>query len=643
MSFPEIQGKSIGVFDWEAAGFLEVVDKTYCMSLVDAETRKVTRVVSGNPGAVQEALAILDSYDVLVGQNIIGYDFPLLFKLYGWKPKDHVIILDTLWMSRMYNPDLEGGHSLGAWGARLGNPKQEYYPVLDPQQSCYDPTADVSNKKTDKGWDGAHYTESMGDYCDQDVLVNLDLFLKLLKLLENFSWRSIICEMDVATIIQRQMQTGFVFDYQTAERLHATFIDRIGELEDEVRETFYPIPKMVREIQPKVKADGTVSSVGLKKLEDWENLIPAPEYTEEIKGKKEYTSGSFTLIEYPEFSLGSRQQIAERLTLLGFTLTKFTDKGNPIIDDSTLSDAVAAGIPEAKPLAEYFMITKREAMVKDWLARAVWHEDQRVYRIHGFVNTLGAMTNRMTHNSPNVAQVPAGYSPYGKECRSLFTVRPGYTLVGCDASGLELRCLAEYMKDAGYVSTVCDGVKEEGTDIHTVNMRAAGLTSRDQAKTFIYGFLYGAGDAKVGQIVGGNSKQGKALKEAFLDATPALRKLRERIKSATDNRKWLKGIDGRIIRVRSQHSALNALLQGMGAIVMKYWLIEVTKNADAERLDWNPVANIHDEGQFEVAKADVGRFKEICEAAFPKVSDDLGLFCPLAGEAMEGGTWYETH
>ena len=131
--------------------------------------------------------------------------------------------------------------------------------------------------------------------------------------------------------------------------------------------------------------------------------------------------------------------------------------------------------------------------------------------------------------------------------------------------------------------------------------------------------------------------------EAFLDATPALKKLKSRIKSATDNRKWLKGIDGRIIRVRSQHSALNALLQGMGAIVMKYWLIEVTKNADAERLDWNPVANIHDEGQFEVAKADVGRFKEICEAAFPKVSDDLGLFCPLAGEAMEGLTWYSTH
>ena len=245
----------------------------------------------------------------------------------------------------------------------------------------------------------------------------------------------------------------------------------------------------------------------------------------------------------------------------------------------------------------------------------------------------------MTHSSPNLAQVPASYSPYGKECRSLFTVPYGYKLVGCGASGLELRCLAHYMGDQDYIDVITDPLK----DIHTLNQEAAGLATRDLAKTFIYALNYGAGDAKIGSIIGGKGKEGKALKAKFLAATPALAKLKDRIASAVKTRKWLKGVDGRIIRVRSPHAALNTILQGMGAIVMKYWLIEVAKNADAEGLDWYPVANIHDEGQFEVLEAHVPRFMEICEAAFITISKDLDLACLCEGEAMVGDTWAETH
>lgn len=156
-------------------------------------------------------------------------------------------------------------------------------------------------------------------------------------------------------------------------------------------------------------------------------------------------------------------------------------------------------------------------------------------------------------------------------------------------------------------------------------------------------FLYGGGDAKIGLIVGGTSKDGKRLKEKFLAATPALKRLREGVLDAAKNRGWLRGFDGRIFRVRKPHSALNTLLQGMGAIVMKYWLIEVARVADEEGLDWNPSANIHDEGQFEVSEADTPRFKEICEQAFLTVSQRLGSKCLLEGEAQEGKTWLETH
>ncbi len=641
----EIERKRIGVFDTETDGLLESMTTMHCATVIDALTKCVVSTQDS-----QELLDQLDKYDVLAGHNIIGFDLPMLFQQFGWKPRPEVIILDTLWMSRMYHPDLEGGHSLGSWGVRLGNPKEEYYPVLDPDQPVYDPdilasklAAEQQGKsfKFEPCWTYSIYTERMGKYCDQDVSVNVDVLWKLIGLLKNFSWQSIKCEMDTAVIIQRQMQHGFVFNYQEAEKLHARLVSRVIELEEEVHSTFKPLPKLVREVQPKLKKDGSVSSVGLSKLPDWETSVYPPEYTEvdvgELVPERRYTSGSFSLIEWPEFSLGSRQQIAERLLKANYELTKKTDKGNYIIDDVVLQEAADAGVPEAKPLAEYFLIQKREAMVKDWIAKARWHQDQGVWRIHGYVNSMGANSHRMTHSSPNVAQVPAASSPYGKECRSLFGVRHNYKLVGCDASGLELRTLAHYMGDPEYIKTLLEG------DIHTVNQEAAGLPTRDNAKTFIYAFLYGAGDSKIGSIVGGKSKQGKALKASFLEKTPALKKLREGVLSAAKNRGWLKGFDGRILRVRSPHSALNTLLQGMGAIVMKYWLIEVAKQADAEGLDWNPSANVHDEGQFEVLESHVPRFKEICEAAFPKVSKELGSKCLLEGEAMEGDTWFSTH
>ena len=474
---PELEGKSICIWDAETDGFLGKMTKVHCVTITDAFTKIASRYTD-----IPKALEKLEEYDVHVGHNLIGFDYSMAKDMYQWEPKIGTLILDTLWMSRMYYPDIEEGHSLSAWGKRLKNEKKEYYPVMDKEQPVYN--AEEKNPSKNPCWTGSIYTELMGDYCDQDCDTNVDLFWWLLKALEHFSWMSIMCEMETAKLIQRQMLHGFVFDYKAAEILYAKLDARQMELEDEVHNTFLPLPKFIKEIQPKVRLDGTVSPVGLKKHMELmgDNIFVTPEFTrrEEDDGRKtvSYHSGSFSAIDWPEFSLGSRMQIAERLTLAGYKLTKFTEKGAPIINDDTLKEAADAGIAEAKPLAEYFLITKRVGMVRDWLSKAVWHEDQGVYRIHGYVNSLGAATNRMTHSSPNIAQVPSAHSPYGDECRSLFTVRPGYKLVGCDASGLELRCLANYMNDDTYTATVLHG------DIHTANQLAAGLLTRDQAKTF---------------------------------------------------------------------------------------------------------------------------------------------------------------
>ena len=175
----ELEGLTIGVFDAETDGFLKNMTQVHCLTLINAHDKE--KGAYSERADAQCFLETLDQYDVIAGHNIIGFDLPMLKQQFGWEPRDGVIILDTLWMSRMYHPDLEGGHSLGSWGVRLGNPKTDYYPVLDPDQPVYNPSE--SNPSKNPCWEGSTWTQRMEDYCEQDVSVNVDLLWKLIKLL----------------------------------------------------------------------------------------------------------------------------------------------------------------------------------------------------------------------------------------------------------------------------------------------------------------------------------------------------------------------------------------------------------------------------------------------------------------------------
>lgn len=440
-----------------------------------------------------------------IGHNILGYDIPVLEKLWDISFVGHKLT-DTLVMSRLAEPSRQGGHSLESWGERLGCPKGEH-----------------------SDWD--NFSQDMVEYCKQDVRVNELVYQRLLRELAGFGNQSLVLEGQVQRIISKQIENGWLVDQGKAFVLLAELKEKKMDLEERVHEKFKPLPTFVKEVTPKVKKDGSYSVVGLKFLgEQWETAV-AP----------------FSRLDYPEFNLGSRQQIGRYLQHFGWKPETFTEKGQPIVDEGVLNKV--KGIPEAELIGEYLMVQKRIAQIQSWLDAV--QEDGRV---HGYVNANGAVTGRMTHSSPNVAQVPAGNAPYGKQCREVWTVPTGYKLVGMDASGLELRMLAHYMNDKGYTNEILTG------DIHTANQLAAGLETRNQAKTFIYAFLYGAGDAKIGSIVGGSARDGKRLKEKFLRNTPALRALRERVGVAS-GRGYVLGLDGRRVYVRSEHAALNTLLQ----------------------------------------------------------------------------------
>ena len=504
----------------------------------------------------------LQPTDILIGHNVIGFDAPVLKKHWNLNI-DTNQLQDTLVMSRLLNPVMEGGHSLRAWGLRLGNQKEEF---------------------TD--FDGG-LTDEMVDYCKQDVLVTEALYHRLTTDLLDWG-ESVDLEHQVAIIIKEQEENGFKLDIKQVMSLLAEWRKRLDEIEQKLQQIFKPI------------------------------------VTERISEK----TGKRLKDKVEVFNPGSRKQIAERLMALGWKPTKHTEKGSVIVDEKVLQ---AIDLPESKLIAEYLLVQKRVAQVESWVDHAD-HSD----RVHGKVITNGAITGRMTHSKPNMAQVPNLGSPFGKECRSCWTVEDGNVLVGADASGLELRMLAHYMRDPEYTKEILEG------DIHTKNMKAAGLTNRDQAKTFIYAFLYGAGPAKIGSIVGGGEKEGRQLIQSFLSNTPALKALRSKVDKVSEQG-WLPGLDGRHLLVRSQHAALNTLLQGAGAIVMKKSLILLTEKLKCDRILGSFVVNVHDEWQIETTKEHAESVGEASVQAIRDAGLALKLRCPLDGEFKIGTNWASTH
>ena len=529
----------------------------WCAVTKDIDTREVNVWKSAN-----ELRQYISSQDLLIGHNIIKFDLPVLKKLWNLNT-DSNPLRDTLIMSRLLNPVIEKGHSLDAWGVRLGLKKGDF-------------------SDFDKG-----LSEDMVDYCIQDVEITHALFTHLDDSLLDWG-KSVDLEHEVAQIVKQQEENGFKLDVPKCMSMLAGWQQSLVDIESELQEIFKP--------------------------------IVTERYSEKtgrrLKDKVEV------------FNPGSRKQIAERMMALGWKPKKFTEKGTPIVDEKVLQTIKR---PEAVSLQRFLLVQKRVAQVKSWVENA-----DEGGRVHCQVRTNGAVTGRMTHSNPNLAQVPRVGTEYGEECRSVWTVEDGNVLLGADASGLELRMLAHYMDDSAYTKEILEG------DIHTKNMEAAGLTNRDQAKTFIYAFLYGAGPAKIGAIVGGGEREGKKLIDSFLANTPALQKLKDKV-SRLAEKEWLPGLDGRRLIVRSQHAALNTLLQGAGAIVMKQALIILHRKLVNGKLNARFVANVHDEWQIETTEKDAEMVGFLAVQAIRQAGIRLKLRCPLDGEFKVGPNWAATH
>ena len=583
------------IFDIETDGFLSEATKIHSIVIKDIDTQKM---YSYHGDKIGKGLYLLSGANLLVGHNILKFDLQVIKKLYP-EYKIEGEVFDTLLVSRLIWTDrkeqdfrmkelplkLAGRHSLESWGYRLGLRKGEFA----------------------KEGDFSQWSQKMQDYCELDVEVNYKLFQLIEK--QNYSKQAIQLEHEFARCIIQQEAHGFHFDVASAKKLYTSLAKRRLELEKSLVSAFPNWQKYIGTFVPKRdnKTLGYKKGVGIKRY-------------------KEIT-----------FNPNSRDHIADRLMNKGWKPEQYTPDGKPKVDESVLS---TLPYPEAKILAEHFLIQKRIGQLAE--GANAWLKLEQDGKIYGQVITNGANTGRCTHQKPNVAQTPSVGVPYGKECRSLFTVPDGFSLVGADASGLELRCLAHYIgafDDGHFTKQLLDG------DIHTYNQKQIGLPTRDLAKRVIYGCIYGIGDTRLGAVVGKNSQEGKRIKQKLFEALPALKQLRDNVIISVRNKKYLLGLDKRKLIPRSEHSSLNLLIQSCGALILKQATVILHNKLKEKNYndDVQMVAHIHDELQLQCKSSIADTVGKIARQSIIDAGVYFNLRCPLDAAYKVGSNWSQTH
>jgi DNA polymerase-1 len=546
---------------------------------------------------------------IYVGHNILKFDGPVLNALCGASigPSN---CIDTLVLSTLYHPSIPDGHSLGAWGSRMGKPKIEFS-------------------------DFSRLSEEMITYCYMDVEITAELFRRLIRTMVRigFTEQSMWIQHRFTELLERQHKNGFMFDGPRALVLYSQLRSLEERLTHDIRSIFPPTDVLIRENRPVYTKSGRPTVIYERDCDRYRITL-------------DETGSTYSAFESVDFNIGSPPQRTQKLLDLGWEPQEFTKTGLPKpFDKGSLSPSLEAfledtPVPEILMIAKWMAINGRANMINTWLEN--WNENDGC--IHGKLFT--ADTLRLRHQAPNTANIPAvrvdktgrvlrgeeGYFTY--EARDLWIARAGRVLVGTDASGLELRMLAHYLNRPDFTREVVEG------DPHQYNADVVGIT-RPQAKTLIYAIMYGAAAPKIAKTLGVPVREGARIRNMFLERL-GLKDLIDECK-AEQARGRVELVDGSFVICPSPHAALNYKLQGGGARVMG--LSACLADREVRRNAWDvlKVGDIHDEDQSDVAPDIADDFGRMRVDSIRQAGELLKMDVPLDGEYKKGKTWAETH
>lgn len=645
------------VVDIEANGFQNDATTIWCISVFNIETKEKETFTDHNDSyrSIADGLKLMSTAKQIIGHNWIAYDQVVLEKIHNFKTT--ATLVDTFLMSQLFDFNrrlgrTRGRHGLAQWGEHFGVPKpaQEQWEV---------------------------YEDAMLNRCEQDVQINVRTYIQLMKEFKTSGVpKSVIQrEFAIAKVSAQQVKNGWLID----ERKALGHVDFLKQEIDTLREKIEPMmPPIVKSPDVWVSNEecneilGTTNVRYDTMLKDGQRLKKPilPRYTKTgelhsaqakyfdgtgidlitgAKGVK--VSGAYCRVNFVEAKLSQHAEVKKLLFKNGWKPTEWnmkrTAEGRFVKTSAKLTEDSYESIKGTlgKDIALHATYQHRlntlqnqKQDTKGWLGSR--REDGRLECVPF---TLGTATGRMSHR--NLVNVPGAKATFGKEMREIFVAPRDRVLVGCDLASAQLRLLAAAMGDDAYSEVVVAGKEAEGTDVHTVNQQAAGLKTRAQAKTFIYAFLFGAGDAKIGSIVGGKAKDGKALKAKFLKSFPALSKLQSKLRLDFEKSggKNITAQDGRKIQVDSEHKLLNYLLQGNEAILAKEWANITAKLIEKNNVDCKLLAIMHDEQNFECSAEDAPKLATILEKAATMAGEALGFKCVMNGTSKIGNNWYEIH
>lgn len=629
------------VFDTETNRLFNY-DEMHCAVALERKTNTtyVWDKVTTNPATLEDMRKQfrdwIDRDAIFVCHNLIGFDYDVLLKFLGLSIPKHNV-RDTLVTSRLINQGVKGGHSLEAWGERLGI-KKKYAELTDFE--TYDP--------------------SMLERCRSDVDINEGVYKRFERFYKDPEWADSIELEHFSQYISKELHdNGFDVDKEAFETMRGELTERIETIDEGLALDFPPKAVPLRVVTPRLTKHGTFNMNDFRWRDD--------------KDLSSFTGGPFTLFEYREFNPGSIPQIIERMNEAGWKPTAKTKSHEEAVrsrdkeriekfkvtgwkvNEENLSTLPKDAPQSAHNLAQRLILSSRLSSVNE--LTGLIRDDGK---IHGRFNHIGAWTHRMSHSNPNMANIPVGghvadwmtdFEKYitdlNNRMRGAFIAPTGSKLIGTDADGIQMRIFAHYVNDDRLLQSLVTGTKEDGTDIHTLHQGFLGpvCKTRDMAKTFIYAFLLGAGTARVADILQTSNKNAKEAVENFLTAYPGLTHLRKNVIPRDADRGYFVSLDGRKVMCDSEHLMLAGYLQAGEKIIMtrslKLWTEELTER----KIPYKLVNFVHDEWQTVVPDDDeiIEIVSDAQTRSFIQAGLDLNLNCPLAGNAVVGQTWKETH
>jgi hypothetical protein len=631
--------KLVVVGDLEANGLYNEVSVIWCGVFKELKGKRIWKF---RPDQIEEMLLFLDSVDVLIMHNGIGYDLAVLDKLFNYKFKGQIV--DTLLMSRLQKPSRRlppnclnkkaGPHSVEAWGYRVGRGKPEHN-------------------------DWTQFSPEMLHRCTEDVEIQILIYEALMEEAKGKDWKQAhLLTFQLFKGLSEQERYGWLLDKDYAEKaikLLTHMMDRV----DRVLDKYLPMKLIVEE--NKVKGEYSYVKKPYLKSGDYSAVVERWHENLNHSLKCRVVGGPFSRIHFRPVNLNSNAETKDFLLDSGWEPEHWNinDDGERTSPKLSHSDPFV-GINGAvgRLVARRVQARHRRSQIEGWLR--LTREDGRVSaRVSGL-----AETGRAKH--AGIVNVPGGDAFFGKQMRKCFTSEEGYVLVGCDSAGCQNRMLAARVGDDFFTDTLVNGSKEAKTSIHHVNQRAikevAGIeVSYSKAKTLNYAFMFGASDNKLGLTVGGGQAEGARIREALLSVAAGFAELVEKLtKEWKSNAKkrmnkwnkmdyydgWVTGLDGRPIFIASEHQILVYVLQSDEAIMMSAAYCFLRKRLSKRYkngTDFRIVCFYHDEYTIECKEHLAEDIAKIAEQCIVDAGKFYKIECPHQGEAAIGKTWWDIH